>query len=84
MRMDIENTIQSEISQTGKNKDCILSYIHRIWKKKENKKTGIDNLIYKAEIEVDVGNKHMDPKGVMWDGMNWVITTDIYTLWYNV
>ena len=47
----------------------------------ESEKIGIDNLIYKAEIETDVENKSMDTKGgKRVGGMNWEIGIDIYTL----
>ena len=45
MRMDLETIIQSEISQTGKTNT--LSYHIYV----ESGKNGIDNLIYKVEIE---------------------------------
>ena len=41
----------------------------------ESEKIGIDNLIYKAEIETDIVNKRMDNKGG--GGMNWEIGIDI-------
>ena len=44
--MDIEAVIQTEVSQKEKNKYRILMHICGIWKK-----IGIDDLIYKAEIE---------------------------------
>ena len=37
--MDLENVIQSEVSQKEKNKYCILIHIYGIWK------IGIDDLI---------------------------------------
>ena len=44
----------------------------------EYEKNGIDDL-YKAEIETDIENKHMDSKGEKVDRMNWEIgLTDIY------
>ena len=47
----------------------------------ESEKIGIDDLIYKAEIETDVENKSMDNKGGRGGGgMNWEIGIDIYTL----
>ena len=47
----------------------------------ESEKIGIDDLIYKAEIETDVENKSMDNKGERGGGgMNWEIGIDRYTL----
>ena len=63
--MDLETIIQSEISQTGKNKYSILSYICRIGKKWYRQ-----SYLQSRNRDVDVGNKHMDIKGGMWDGMN--------------
>ena len=45
MWMDLETDIQSEVSQKEKNKYRILTHICGIYK------NGIDNLIYKTEIE---------------------------------
>ena len=56
--MDLETVIQSEVSQKEKNRYCILMHIYV-----ESEKIGIDDLIYKAEIETDVENKRMDAKG---------------------
>ena len=46
--MDLENVIQSEISQKGKSKYCMLMHICGIWK------SGIDDLMCKAEIETQM------------------------------
>ena len=48
----------------------------------ESEKIGIDDLIYKAERDTDVQNKHMDTKGEVGGrvGMNWEIGINIYTL----
>ena len=44
--MDLETVIQSEVSKKEKNKYRILTCI-----RVESEKIGIDDLIYKAEIE---------------------------------
>ena len=46
----------------------------------ESEKIEIDDLIYKAEVDTDIENKHMDTKGERGVGMNWEIGIDIYTL----
>ena len=43
--MDLETVIQSEVSQKEENKYCMLRHTCGIWK------SGIDDLICKAEIE---------------------------------
>ena len=56
--MDPETVIQSKVSQ--KNKCCILMHICGIWEIK----TGIDNLIYKAEIETQTDRTNVRmPRG---------------------
>ena len=78
--MDLETVIQSKVSQKEKNKHCILMHMYGIWKKK---KTGIDNLIYKAEIETQTERTNVwMPRGKQgWDelgGWQWhKFTTDI-------
>ena len=57
MWMDLETVIQSEVSQKEKNKYRVISLICGI------QKNDTDEFIYKAEIESDVENKHMDTKG---------------------
>ena len=57
MWMDLESVIQSEVSQKEKNKYHILMHTSGIYK------NGSDELICKAEIDTDVGNKHTDAKG---------------------
>ena len=44
----------------------------------ESENCGIDDLIYKAEIDTDVENRRMGTKGERGGGMNWEI--GIYTL----
>ena len=44
--MDLGTVIQSEVSQKEKNKYCVLAYMCVIWK------NGIDELVCKAEIEI--------------------------------
>ena len=48
MWMDLETVTQSEVSQKEKNKYCTLMHICGI------QKNGIDNLIFKAEIETQM------------------------------
>ena len=43
--MDLETVIQSEVSQKEESECCILTHICGTWK------NGINDLIYKAEIE---------------------------------
>ena len=48
MWMDLENVIQSEVSQKEKNKYCIILFICGI------QKNGTDEVICKAEIETQM------------------------------
>ena len=48
MWVDLESVTQSEVSQKEKNKYCTLMHICGI------QKNGIDNLIFKAEIETQM------------------------------
>ena len=45
MWLELEAVIQSEVNQKQKNEQCVLTHLCRI------QKNGIDELIYKAEIE---------------------------------
>ena len=72
--MDLEAVIQSEVSQKEKNKYCILTHMCGIWK------NVIDDLICKAEVEIQTENKRMNTKGEREHGMNWETGIDIYTL----
>ena len=51
---DLENVMQSEVSQKEKQILCINTYM---W----NLESGVDDLICKADTKVE--NKYMDPKG---------------------
>ena len=53
--MGLETIIQSEVSQKGKNKYCMLTC--GIWK------NGVDHLIWKAEIDTGLENRCVDTKG---------------------
>ena len=53
--MGLETVIQSEVSQRGKNKYCMLT--RGIWK------NGRDHLIWKAEIDTGLENRCVDTKG---------------------
>ena len=45
----------------------------------ESEKNGINDLIYKVEIETDTENKCVDTKGERGSRMNWELGIDIYT-----
>ena len=49
--MNLEPTIQSEVSQTEKSTYCILTHIYRIWK------DGTDEFIFRAAIEKQQNRK---------------------------
>ena len=55
--MDLETVLQSEVSQKEKNKYHILMHICGI------QKNGTDELICKAEIEIQVLKTNMDNEG---------------------
>ena len=56
--MDLESVIQSEVSQKEKNKYRILTHIYGI------QKNGIDDLIYKTEIETQTQRTNVwTPRG---------------------
>ena len=50
--MDLETAIQSEVSQKEKNQSHILTHKCGV------QKNGVDDLICKAKIEIDIENKH--------------------------
>ena len=77
--MDLEIVIQSEVSRKEKHKYRMLTHIYK------TQKNGTDELVCRAEIDIDVENKRMDTKGGKWRGggggvMNWEVGIDIYTL----
>ena len=60
IQMGLEIVIQSELSQTEKNKYCIISLT-----KVESgiQKTGTDELVCKSEIETQMQRKHYECQG---------------------
>ena len=75
MRMDLKSVIWSEVSQKQKNGHRLLTYICG------SQKSGIDDLICKAEIEIQLQRTNiLIPMGKVEGGMNWNIGIDTYTL----
>ena len=73
-RIDLENVIQNEISQKEKTIYCTLMHICGI------QKSGIDDLICKAEIETQMQRTNLwTPRGKE-DGRNWETEVDTYTI----
>ena len=54
--MNIEPITQSELSQKGKDKYCILTHIYGIWD------NGTDEFIFRATGETDIENTLMDTR----------------------
>ena len=74
MWMDLESVMQSEVSQTEKNKYCILTRVCRV------SKNGTDEPICRAGIELLTHGTDVDARGEGENGTNWEIETDIYPL----
>ena len=72
--MDLEIVILSEVSQTEKDKYHMILLICGILKK------GINKLIYKTEIELQMQKTNLWLAGGKGGGINWEIGIDIYTL----
>ena len=53
--------------------------------KPKSEKIGVDDLsIYKAKLDPDLKNKHMNTKGGKRGRMNWEAGIDIYTTMYKI
>ena len=55
--MDVDPTIQSEVSQKEKDKYCILTHIYRIWK------NGTEEFIYRAALQKQTEKSYGHGKG---------------------
>ena len=77
--MDLENVIQSEVSQKEENEHPVSMHIYGI------QKNGIDDLICKAEIETQIQRTNIwIPREKGEGDKNWEIGIDTYTLLYYV